>query len=219
MLKGLAAAGLLAAMPFVAGAGTLAVPRTGQTGCFSATGVVVPCAGTGQDGEKQAGAPWPAPRFADNGDGSVTDRLTGLVWLRDADCRETVGGVARGSGLLDWPAALAWSNGLAHGRCGLSDNSAAGDWRVPNVNELRSLVDYGRHDPALPAGHPFVNVRSVWYWTSTTNPVYTGGAYNVGFSRGSIHVTGKVRPVTGGASRVESKIDSALGVWPVRDGR
>lgn len=220
MLNRFAAAVLLVAgMPFVARAGTIMLPRTGQTACYSAEGVVIPCAGTGQDGDGQAGVAWPASRFTDNKDGTVTDNLTGLVWLKDADCTETVGGIERGSGLLDWPSALAWCNKLSSPGCGLSDNSAAGDWRLPNINELRSLLDYGRHDPALPAGHPFANVRSVWYWSSTTNPVYTGGAFNVGMSRGSIHVTSKVRPVTGGASRVESKIDARLGVWPVRGGR
>ena len=78
-------------------------------------------------------------------------------------------------------------------------------------------MDYSRHDPDLPGGHPFSNVRSIWYWSSTTNPVYTGGAFNVGMSRGSIHATGKVRPVAIG-SRVENKVDADLGVWPVRDG-
>jgi len=220
MLKHFAAAvALLVAAPFVARAGTIMLPRTGQASCYSAEGVVIPCANTGQDGDKQAGVPWPSSRFTDNRDGTVTDTMTGLVWLKDANCTETVGGVARASGLLSWPAALTWCNNLASGKCGLSDNSAAGEWRLPNINEMRSLVDYGRHDPALPAGHPFANVRSVWYWSSTTNPVYTGGAYNVGMSRGSIHVTGKIRPATGGASRVESKIDAELGVWPVRGGR
>ncbi len=202
-----------------AGAGVIQLPRTGQKACYDANGVVIPCEGTGQDGERQAGAAWPVPRFTDRGDGTVTDGLTGLTWLKDASCTDTVGGIARDSGLLDWPSALAWSNNLAAGQCGLSDNSVAGDWRLPNIVELRSLVDYSRHDPALTAGHPFTNVRPIWYWSSTTNPVYPGGAYNVGMSRGSVHVTGKSAAVFG-ASRVKKKAGAALlGVWPVRGGR
>ncbi len=208
---------MLLSFPLVARAGPVALPRTGQTACYDAEGVIVSCEGTGQDGDAQAGDAWPSPRFTDNGDGTVTDELTGLVWLKDANCTDAVGGIARGGGLLNWPSALAWSNNLASGRCGLSDNSAAGDWRLPNIVELRSLVDYSRHDPALAAGHPFVNVRSIWYWSSTTNPVYTAGAYNVGMSRGSVHVTGK-SPAAFGASRVKEK-DARLGVWPVRAGR
>lgn len=209
----------LLAFPLIVRAAAIQLPRTGQNACYDATGVVVPCAGTGQDADRPAGAAWPSPRFADNGDGTVSDGLTGLIWLKDAGCTDTAGGIARGSGLLDWPSALAWSNNLAHGLCGLSDNSAAGDWRLPNVVELRSLVDYSRRDPALPAGHPFVNVRPVWYWTSTSNPAYPAGAYNVGISRGSIHATGKSSAVFG-ASRVKEKTGgSLLGVWPVRGGR
>ncbi len=135
--------------------------------------------------------PWPVPRFTDNGDGTVTDNLTGLIWLKDANCSETVGGIPRDGGLMDWPAALAWCNSLGRGSCGLSDNSAAGDWRLPNINELKSLVDHSRHDPDLPAGHPFSNVQSVWYWSSTSNPVYTAAAFTVGISRGSVYLAGK----------------------------
>lgn len=205
-------------LPHFARAGTVKVPRTGQSACYDVNGVVIDCNGTGQDGDRRAGAPWPSPRFTDNRNGTVTDELTGLIWLKDADCTDAAGGVDRRGGVLNWPSALTWSNNLAHGKCGLSDNSVAGDWRLPNINELRSLVDYSRHDPGLPAGHPFSNVRSIWYWSSTTNPVYTGGAFNVGMSRGSIHVDSKAaRPFFGG-SRVESKSDGKLGVWPVRGG-
>lgn len=210
---------LALALPFVTRAATIELPRTGQSACYSAQGVIVPCANTGQDGDKQAGVAWPSPRLTDNKNGTVSDNLTGLIWLKDANCTDTVGGIERGSGVLDWPSALSWSNNLASGKCGLSDNSVAGDWRLPNINELRSLVDYSRHDPALPAGHPFFNVQSVWYWSSTSNPVYTSGAFNVGMSRGSIHVTGKALRPGLGDSRVENKVDISLGVWPVRGGR
>ncbi len=210
---------LLLAPALAAGAAAVELPRTGQTTCYGENGVVIDCGGTGQDGDRQAGVGWTASRFTDNRDGTVTDTLTGLVWLKDADCRDTVGGIAREGGLLTWSAALTWSNNLASGKCGLSDNSVAGEWRLPNINELRSLVDYSRHDPALSPGHPFVNVRSAWYWSSTSNPVSTSGAFNVGMSRGSVHVSSKFRPVVGGESRVGIKSRDGLGVWPVRDGR
>jgi hypothetical protein len=62
------------------------VRKTGQTGCWDSSGAVIACAGTGQDGELQKGAALPSPRFTDNGDGTVTDNLTGLIWLKNADC-------------------------------------------------------------------------------------------------------------------------------------
>jgi hypothetical protein len=207
---------LLASVPR-AYAGTIRLPRTGQNSCYDATGVIVDCAGTGQDGDVKAGVPWPSPRFTDHGDGTATDNLTDLIWLKDANCTAAAGGIRRDGGLLNWPSALAWCNNLAHGVCGLTDNSAAGDWRLPNINELKSLVDHARHDPDLPGGHPFSNVQSVWYWSSTTNPVYTAGAFNVGMGRGSIHVTDKTS-ARFGSNNVSNKGRSSLGVWPVRGG-
>src|SRR5690242_5245942 len=50
---------------------------TGQTQCTNAEGSLTSCEGTGQDGELRKGAP---RAFVDNGDGTVTDRGTGLQW-------------------------------------------------------------------------------------------------------------------------------------------
>lgn len=199
-------------------AAAIHLPRTGQTTCYNSEGSIINCANTGQDGDRQIGVVLPSPRFIDNKNGTVTDTLTGLIWLKNADCTDTVDGIVRADGLLDWQSALTWSNNLAHGKCGLSDKSAVGDWRLPNIHELRSLIDYSRHDPALPEDHPFSNVQPVWYWSSTTNPVYTSGAYNVGLGRGSVHVGPKFYTAPG-SSRVGNKEKAFLGVWPVRGGQ
>jgi hypothetical protein len=137
--------------------GTVQLSKTGQTISY----------GTGDDGAIQAGVTWPSPRFVDNADGTVTDNLTGLVWLKNANCTDTVGGIAIVS-KLPWADALTWSNALANGACGLSDGSTAGQWRLPNVNELESLVDYSNANPPLPTGHPFTNVILGGYWSSTS---------------------------------------------------
>ncbi len=135
-----------------------AIAQTGQKKCFDLMGNEIPPNGTGQDGEYQAGVAFPDPRFNDNGDGTVTDNLTGLVWLRNGNA----------FGTLTWEEALESCNTLASGKHGLSDGSRKGDWRLPNINELRSLEDYGEARPALPAGHPFVNIRQSLCWSSTT---------------------------------------------------
>jgi quinol monooxygenase YgiN len=134
------------------------VAQTGQKQCWDSSGTFINCLGTGQDGEIQAGVPWPAPRFIDNEDGTVTDNLTGLIWLKNAD----------GFGEVTWAQALTNAHNLASGSSGLTDGSVAGDWRLPNIRELFSLIDYGTGDPCLPAGHPFTDVKSAIYWTGTT---------------------------------------------------
>jgi len=134
------------------------VARTGQDQCYGPYGQPLDCNGTGQDGELRKGVAWPEPRFTDNGDGTVTDHLTEHVWLRDGNP----------FGTLNWQDALDHCNRLCSGQHGLSDGSKPGDWRLPNINELRSLEDYGQHTPALPKDHPFKNVRQSLCWSSTT---------------------------------------------------
>jgi hypothetical protein len=135
------------------------VPKTGQTSCWDENGNPIDCEGTGQDGELQKGLQWPDPRFTDNGDGTVTDNLTGLIWLKNANC----------FGWIDWNDALEASNNLAAGQCGLNDGSGSGDWRLPNISELHSLIDHDNYDPALPSSHPFISVHESYYWSSTTS--------------------------------------------------
>ena len=187
------------------------VPVTGQTGCWNSSGSSIDCAGTGQDGEYQLGhlpavSPGNLDRFTDNGDGTVTDNLTRLVWLKNADCAGAV---------KNWSTALSYSNALydgctncfgTSGDCGLSDSSSAGDWRLPNVNELHSLVvDSGQTNPALPPGHPFSGVQSSSYWSSTTYAPSTSYAWYVYLSNGHVYVgDAKTYPYY---------------VWPVRGGQ
>lgn len=140
------------------------VLHTGQTRCWDASGREIPCRGTGQDGEWQRGAPWPAERFVVRGE-VVTDGLTGLHWCRDA----TVSTFP-----CTWAEAFALIDGLNRERYGGRD-----DWRLPNRNELRSLMSYQARKPALVEGHPFVNVFLGWYWTSTTAAISPAYAWAV----------------------------------------
>ena len=58
---------------------------------------------------------------------------------------------------------------MQNGEYGLQDGSKTEDWRLPNIREIESLVDYGRAGPCLPDKHPFGDsVRPSSYWTSTT---------------------------------------------------
>ena len=97
------------------------------------------------------------PVFVNNGNGTITDTRTGLIWLQNANC----------TGTQTWANAGTWAAELANGNCSLTDGSTAGQWRLPTVKELQDLIDYSRSNPALPAGHPFTNVENNFYWTST----------------------------------------------------
>jgi len=104
----------------------------------------------GDDGILQKGVAWPAPRFIDHRDGTVTDNLTGLMWTKNANLPK---------GNTTWQEALDYVKTLSTG--------GHSDWRLPNRKELFSLIDRGKLDPALPEGHPFQNVESECYWSST----------------------------------------------------
>jgi hypothetical protein len=158
----------------------------------------------GDDGDWQAGVLMPDPRFTinvntaedangngvcddnDRCNGTVTDNLTGLIWLQDAGCTPAV----------TWAEAIAFANQLgsdAESSCDLSDQSTTGDWRVPNVRELISIVDFSEF-PTFPGTNPFINVMTFEasgypgsYWSSTTASSTTSdndAAYTVSLAVG-----------------------------------
>ena len=142
------------------------VEKTGQTTKYR----------NGDDGDLQKGVGWPNPRFKDNGNGTVTDNLTGLIWTQNADC----------PGLKTWANAVTFCNTLSSGICGLTDGSSPGDWRLPHVKELHSLIDFGAYNPALPSGRLFTNVHYSAYWSSTTYADDTSFAWRVSFGSGYV---------------------------------
>ena len=110
-------------------------------------------------------------RFRDAGDGTVVDEATGLIWQK-ADSRKP----------MDWKHALAYAEGLKL--------AGKDDWRLPNVKELQTLVDY-RHAPDAtdrkfrgPAIDPVLTLTTTesWFWSSTTH-IENGGAYYVCFGQ------------------------------------
>ncbi len=161
----------------VRGAGNGLLAATGQGACFDDRGDQIPCSGTGQDGETRIGAPWPDPRLETVQDG-VLDRLTGLVWRQPADKKP-----------VDWDGALAAVKG-------------SGPWRLPNINELESLVDCAAHGPALPQKHGFSGLHDA-YWSATTSRFEPDWAWALYLNKGAIGVGHKK------AARFH--------VWPVRE--
>jgi hypothetical protein len=184
--------------------------KTGQTTCYNSTGTLIPCVGTEQDGDLQPGVVWPIPRFTDHGNGTVADNLFGLQWLKDANCIQTLypsfdQDFDFGDGLVTW---LNFVKGINNGDfplCGAGHT----DWRLPNRKELRSLLDYGRSNPALPVGHPFINAANIYnFWWSSTNAFLSNGF--------SIEVW--IVSLAFGFSQPHLKVNTAY-AWPVRTGQ
>ena len=141
------------------------LPKTGQTTSYA----------SGDDGSAQRGVAWPGTRFTDNSNGTITDQLTGLVWVKNAGCFSPT----------NWASALTAANQLASGACGLADGSTAGQWRMPNANELESLVDVSRNNPAVSAASPFSKISlTSAYWSSTTYMALSSNALAIRFSDG-----------------------------------
>jgi len=149
------------------GTGTLATPHflsTGYTRCV-------------RGGQNQ-------PRvFDDNGNGTITDWITQLVWQKQ-----------------DQGTVASWEDAIR--ACEESTLGGHADWRLPNVKELRSIVDSGTHAPAIHAGY-FPNTQSNFYWSSTTYAASPDAAWRVNFWHGEVDASLKenaffVRCVRGG---------------------
>jgi len=170
----------------VRGEGSQVLAATGQRRCYDARGDEILCKGTGQDGEFRFGIPWPEPRFQVVGHG-VVDRLTGLCWSRKADLTGRP---------VTWEEALEAVAELNH------RSKGTGGWRLPNINELESLVDCSRHSPALPPNHPFEDIRD-GYWSSTSSIFEPDWAWALYTAKGAVGVG--------------QKSGAYFHVWPVCD--
>jgi|GEM_PF-1191305 len=141
--------------------------------------------------------------FIDNGNGTVTDARTGLVWLKNANpC-----------GTKNWYDAGTYCSSLASGQAGLTDGSTAGQWRLPSKEELEGI---GTDPPAtwdgpgtpyvtwtMP-GTPFTSVQPNPYWSGPSYAYISDEAWLV-----TMDDNGYVYP------RAKSYADYY--VWPVRE--
>jgi hypothetical protein len=166
--------------------------------CYDWKGDDIPCDFRRQYAELLLDRSIPDPRFIDNKDGTVTDRLSGLTWLKNTKC----------FGMMNWEAAMLAAKSLKDGDCGpdpaliLSDGSTTGDWRLPTMNELCTLIDFSRRDPALPGGHMFSAVQPGYYWSATLFDYHPGLAWIVYFESGT--------------TCYEAIKNNAGHIWPVR---
>ena len=173
------------------------MPKTGQTDCYYDNGTtgICTCDTTncpfGQDGDLEKGKPWPNPRFTDNNNGTVTDHLTGLIWLQVGNCSTFFEDDPASFAWRKWNEAVDDCNKLAPPYCGLDDGSEAGHWRLPNVRELQSLIDYGKSNLALPTGHQLTDTQTANYWSASTYVNISDLAWATSFSSGEVRGYGK----------------------------
>ncbi|MEK8021359.1 MAG: DUF1566 domain-containing protein, partial [Candidatus Parabeggiatoa sp.] len=140
----------------LAGTGTydnIKLSQTGQVTQYEA----------GDDGDIQAGVKWPTPRFTDNQDGTITDNLTGLMWLKQSHCL--------GSSVV-WQDAFDkisnFNNKSASYNC-KEYKASYQDWRLANINELESLINANEISQAIWLNKQGIAVQPTRYWTSTTS--------------------------------------------------
>ncbi|MBF0239473.1 MAG: DUF1566 domain-containing protein [SAR324 cluster bacterium] len=122
--------------------------------------------------------------YTDNGNGSIADTSTGLMWQKEDD-----------NSTRTWEAALSYCEALSLG--------SQTDWRLPNVRELASIVDAATHSPAINSTY-FPNTNSSGYWSSSSNAYDSSYAWYVHFSYGDVgyyfksNTSSYVRCVRGG---------------------
>lgn len=170
--------------------------QTGALLCFDEAGAAVACPGSGQDGEFMTGLP---RSYSDPGIGTVVDNRTGLVWEKLSND----GSIHDKTNLYDWA--------LAFGKVStLNATSFAGftDWRLPNIEELDSLLVL---DGAIPAVSPSFNVsclpgctvltcsctQSTTYWSSSSSSSTPSDAWRVDFGAGVVAPFSKQNPFSG----------------------
>ena len=151
-------------------------------------------------------------RYVDCANGTVTDTVTGLIWLKQADCLANT----------SWAAANQVAGGLQHGDCGLTDRSSPGDWPLPTKDEWAATIARAvaldcvlglLSGPALTndagvacynvGGSSFTGVAADFYWSSTTNEEFPFKAWLANLIDGYI-----------ATSNFHAKNDGSLRVWP-----
>jgi hypothetical protein len=111
---------------------------TGQSACYDDSGVITcPVEGAafyGQDAQYTGNM----PNYTNNGDGTVTDNVTGLIWQQSAD--------TDGDGEIDAADKMAYKSANLY--CENLSYAGSDDWQLPGIKQLYSLIDFSGVDPS-----------------------------------------------------------------------
>ncbi len=113
-----------------------------------------------------------AGRFIDSGDGTITDLKTRLMWAKESNSIGCYCGKK-----MTWNDAVKYAKSLS--------SAGYSDWRLPEIEELISIVDYSKLDPAI--HEVFLSTPNGYFWTSTVFKSDTRGVWVVGFDTGRVN--------------------------------
>lgn len=158
------------------------LPDTGQKICYDTKGTEIICPDAGQPLSGQdARYHGAAPDYKDNGNQTVTDKQSGLMWTKSSEDIQH-----------------AWQDAISY--CKDLDFAGQTDWRLPGKFELESIVDYGKPYPAI---NDVFDCQRSFYWSATPhtdNPAYAWSVFCYDGADHWVHKTNNyyVRCVRGG---------------------
>ena len=158
--------------------GTVGLATTKLPGINSTTTVAKNLTPTPTANQSRGVPPESPTNYTDNGDGTVTDNHTGLVWSK------CVQGMSGAGCTLGSPALREWSKAVTD--CTSVTLSGKKDWRMPTLKELESIVDTGVFDPSVNRKF-FIRTTNDPYWTATSPAEYQADKFTVLFSDGSVY--------------------------------
>lgn len=164
------------------------LPDSDQRKCYQGVSpwAEIPCAGTGQDGAYIINP----LSYTDNGNATVTDNNTGLMWQRCTVGQNNDSSCSGSAQSYNWYKASgtyhANSNPSSQDVCGSLTLGGHSDWRLPSKKELMSIVDYNIPYSGAAINTTYFPNPHAYFWSSTTVAGHPDYAWTVGFGAGSV---------------------------------
>jgi len=145
--------------------------------------ILPPPAARAQDCKKTILATTPVSQFTINDDGTATHKTTGLMWMRCSLGQQWDGKACTGT-----PTNYTWKEALQAAKN--FEFAGHDDWRLPNKNELESIVEASCNSPAINIT-VFPATPSAFFWSSSPYAGFAQGAWSVDFGYGAVNATDK----------------------------
>ena len=118
----------------------------------------------------------PSDRFLDNGDGTITDRVTLLMWMRCSQGQKWSGNACEGTpSRYDWAGARAVAEQVND-----AGQSFFDDWRLPSLTEIAAIAERQCTDPRINLD-VFPDTPPGFYWSNSPRPKDDDAVYALGF--------------------------------------